>query len=108
MQPARRSPWVVLAVLCTSVFIIVVDGTIVNVALPTVGPRGAQLPRDGRAEHDRRIPARRIAGLALAAFATATLSWGSLALGPVPLGAFALGPVLPAGALGRALRAVVP
>lgn len=36
--PARdhgRSPWVILAVLCTSVFIIVVDGTIVNVALPT-------------------------------------------------------------------------
>lgn len=30
-----RSPWVILAVLCTSVFIIVVDGTIVNVALPT-------------------------------------------------------------------------
>ncbi|MGB8861187.1 MAG: DHA2 family efflux MFS transporter permease subunit [Ilumatobacteraceae bacterium] len=29
------SPWVILAVLCTSVFIIVVDGTIVNVALPT-------------------------------------------------------------------------
>ena len=32
---AGRSPWVILAVLCTSVFIIVVDGTIVNVALPT-------------------------------------------------------------------------
>ncbi|MDO8363749.1 MAG: DHA2 family efflux MFS transporter permease subunit [Actinomycetota bacterium] len=31
----QRSPWVVLAVLCSSVFIIVVDGTIVNVALPT-------------------------------------------------------------------------
>jgi EmrB/QacA subfamily drug resistance transporter len=31
----RRSPWVILAVLCASVFIIVVDGTIVNVALPT-------------------------------------------------------------------------
>ena len=31
-----RSPWVILAVLCTSVFIIVVDGTIVNVALPTL------------------------------------------------------------------------
>jgi EmrB/QacA subfamily drug resistance transporter len=30
-----RSPWLVLAVLCTTVFIIVVDGTIVNVALPT-------------------------------------------------------------------------
>ena len=30
-----RSPWLVLAVLCASVFIIVVDGTIVNVALPT-------------------------------------------------------------------------
>ena len=30
-----RSPWLILAVLCTSVFIIVVDGTIVNVALPT-------------------------------------------------------------------------
>ena len=30
-----RSPWAILAVLCTSVFIIVVDGTIVNVALPT-------------------------------------------------------------------------
>ena len=36
-DPARpqRSPWVILAVLCLSVFIIVVDGTIVNVALPT-------------------------------------------------------------------------
>ena len=31
----RRSPWLILAVLCASVFIIVVDGTIVNVALPT-------------------------------------------------------------------------
>jgi EmrB/QacA subfamily drug resistance transporter len=31
----HRSPWLILAVLCTSVFIIVVDGTIVNVALPT-------------------------------------------------------------------------
>jgi EmrB/QacA subfamily drug resistance transporter len=30
-----RSPWTILAVLCASVFIIVVDGTIVNVALPT-------------------------------------------------------------------------
>ena len=32
---SRRSPWSILAVLCASVFIIVVDGTIVNVALPT-------------------------------------------------------------------------
>ena len=32
---SRRSPWLILAVLCASVFIIVVDGTIVNVALPT-------------------------------------------------------------------------
>ncbi|MEA3185991.1 MAG: hypothetical protein QOJ74_2468, partial [Ilumatobacteraceae bacterium] len=32
---ARRSPWLILTVLCASVFIIVVDGTIVNVALPT-------------------------------------------------------------------------
>src|SRR5258706_12395725 len=31
----RRSPWLILTVLCASVFIIVVDGTIVNVALPT-------------------------------------------------------------------------
>ena len=31
----RRSPWAILTVLCASVFIIVVDGTIVNVALPT-------------------------------------------------------------------------
>ena len=31
-----RSPWLVLAVLCTSVFVITVDGTIVNVALPTL------------------------------------------------------------------------
>ena len=30
-----RSPWLILTVLCASVFIIVVDGTIVNVALPT-------------------------------------------------------------------------
>jgi EmrB/QacA subfamily drug resistance transporter len=35
-EPQReRSRWLILAVLCTSVFIIVVDGTIVNVALPT-------------------------------------------------------------------------
>jgi EmrB/QacA subfamily drug resistance transporter len=35
--PARpdRSRWLILAVLCTSVFVIVLDGTIVNVALPT-------------------------------------------------------------------------
>jgi EmrB/QacA subfamily drug resistance transporter len=32
----ERSPWLILAVLCSSVFIIVVDGTIVNVALPTL------------------------------------------------------------------------
>ncbi len=32
---STRSPWLILAVLCASVFIIVVDGTIVNVALPT-------------------------------------------------------------------------
>ena len=32
----RRSPWAILAVLCASVFVIVVDGTIVNVALPTL------------------------------------------------------------------------
>ncbi|HEY0519659.1 MAG TPA: MFS transporter, partial [Ilumatobacteraceae bacterium] len=30
-----RSQWSILAVLCATVFIIVVDGTIVNVALPT-------------------------------------------------------------------------
>ncbi|MEQ1704111.1 MAG: MFS transporter, partial [Ilumatobacteraceae bacterium] len=30
-----RSPWLIHTVLCTTVFIIVVDGTIVNVALPT-------------------------------------------------------------------------
>lgn len=34
-EPPGRSPWAILAVLCTSVFIIVVDGTVVNVALPT-------------------------------------------------------------------------
>ncbi|MEP7112228.1 MAG: MFS transporter [Ilumatobacteraceae bacterium] len=34
-RAGRRSPWLILAVLCASVFIIVVDGTIVNVALPT-------------------------------------------------------------------------
>ena len=33
---ATRSPWLVLAVLCLTVFIIVVDTTIVNVALPTL------------------------------------------------------------------------
>lgn len=33
---SARSPWLILAVLCTSVFIIVVDGSIVNVALPTL------------------------------------------------------------------------
>ena len=41
----HRSPWSVLAVLCASVFIIVVDGTIVNVALPTfVRELGATRP----------------------------------------------------------------
>jgi len=35
VAPSTRSPWLILAVLCTTVFIIVVDGTIVNVALPT-------------------------------------------------------------------------
>ena len=39
ISTARRSPWMILAVLCLSVFIIVVDGTIVNVALPTLVPR---------------------------------------------------------------------
>lgn len=34
-RSTERSPWVVLAVLCVSVFVIVVDGTIVNVAIPT-------------------------------------------------------------------------
>ena len=31
-----RRRWLILAVLCASVFIIVLDGTIVNVALPTL------------------------------------------------------------------------
>jgi EmrB/QacA subfamily drug resistance transporter len=35
-QTTARSPWLVLAVLCLTVFIIVVDTTIVNVALPTL------------------------------------------------------------------------
>ncbi len=34
-EPDRRR-WAILAVLCLSVFLIVVDGTIVNVALPTL------------------------------------------------------------------------
>ena len=33
---ATRSRWIVLAVLCASVFVVVLDGTIVNVALPTL------------------------------------------------------------------------
>ena len=41
---ARRSPWLILTVLCASVFIIVVDGTIVNVALPTFVRNSAQQP----------------------------------------------------------------
>jgi len=34
-QPDRRR-WLILAVLCLSIFVIVIDGTIVNVALPTL------------------------------------------------------------------------
>ena len=33
---ATRSRWIVLAVLCASVFVVVLDGTIINVALPTL------------------------------------------------------------------------
>ena len=33
--PESRRRWAILAVLCLAVFVIVVDGTIVNVALPT-------------------------------------------------------------------------
>ena len=36
VHPESRRRWAVLAVLCLSVFLIVVDGTIVNVALPTL------------------------------------------------------------------------
>jgi len=35
-ERAHDHPWLVLAVLCLSVFVIVIDGTIVNVALPTM------------------------------------------------------------------------
>lgn len=35
----RRSPWLVLAVLCIAVLIVVIDNTIVNVALPTLSAR---------------------------------------------------------------------
>ena len=34
--PPDRRRWLVLAVLCASVFVVVLDGTIVNVALPTL------------------------------------------------------------------------
>jgi len=34
--PTRANRWLTLTVLCVSVFVIVVDGTITNVALPTV------------------------------------------------------------------------
>ena len=34
-RPDRRR-WLVLAVLCASVFVVVLDGTIINVALPTL------------------------------------------------------------------------
>src|SRR6188508_3312688 len=34
--PADRRRWLVLAVLCASVLVVVLDGTIVNVALPTL------------------------------------------------------------------------
>ena len=34
--PTRSNRWLTLAVLCLSVFVIVVDGTITNVALPTI------------------------------------------------------------------------
>ena len=32
----QRRRWMILGVLCLSVFVIVIDGTIVNVALPTL------------------------------------------------------------------------
>ncbi|MBW4029860.1 MAG: MFS transporter [Acidobacteria bacterium] len=35
----RRSPWLVLAIMCLAVLIIVIDNTIVNVALPTLSAR---------------------------------------------------------------------
>jgi len=34
--PASPRRWLVLAVLCASVFVVVLDGTIINVALPTL------------------------------------------------------------------------
>ena len=34
--PSKDRRWIVLAVLCLSVFLVVVDNTIVNVALPTL------------------------------------------------------------------------
>lgn len=35
----RRSPWLILAVLCIAVLIVVIDNTIVNVALPTLSAK---------------------------------------------------------------------
>ena len=35
-SPSKDRRWIVLAVLCLSVFLVVVDNTIVNVALPTL------------------------------------------------------------------------
>ena len=55
------SRWTVLAVLCLSLLAVVIDGTIVNTALPTLGarPRRVELGPavDRRRLHARRSPA---------------------------------------------------
>ena len=35
-QGAARSPWAILAVLCVGLFMILLDGTIVNIAIPHI------------------------------------------------------------------------
>ena len=38
-RSVRHSPWLILAVLCIAVLIVVIDNTIVNVALPTLSAK---------------------------------------------------------------------
>ena len=89
----RRNPWVALAVLCVAVFLVVVDNTIVNVALPIVSERlhasnaGLQWIVDGYS-----LP---FAGLLLAGAEIAD-RWGRLRVMNSALVAFALWSVMAA------------
>ena len=84
-RPARR--WWTLAVLCTSLVLITIDTTILNVAIPTLSAVARHV--DGRAPVDRRRlhgGVRRAAAHLRRARATASGGAGSLALGLLVFG----------------------